>query len=557
MAGKVGMTKKIPIALAILAIIAFNVAVISRDVVAYTLCYQMLLATALFCLTFLLAKIAWQKVPDHRKRAYEGKRFFFDTVIIVSAFFFIIVGKFIRTIWLSDASVPITLFGFVATSFFAVYILWGFTKGHKRVSMLVGGALFISVMLVLYVVKSITFVSDAEVTVSGSTNTLGSLPYVAWTPAEDSIEKSGVTLYNKELAFDGLNLYASWTKPEAYLIDMHGNIIHKWSVTTKAGSEVWYKAELCQNGDLLVAVRDSTLMCLDWDSNIKWSRQLRAHHDIAVEESGMIYALARQDRLVFYSNIPVPIVDDYIAVLSPDGQLKRKIYLYDLARKHVGLSAILRIYKTDMAFFKPRLLMYMIRRRVNRAFCLAYDTCFDLLHTNSIEILDRNIDGFCKRGDWLVSIREIDLIGVIDPDTERFVWTWGPGDLDGQHGPSLLSNGNVLIFDNGPRRGFSRVLELNPLSGDIEWEYKSKLPEDFFCGHGGFCQRLPNGNTLITDTSIGRAFEVTKGGRIVWEFYNPRTSPDTLERETIYRLERIVNPEMIQDIQMRIGQAHN
>ncbi len=35
-------------------------------------------------------------------------------------------------------------------------------------------------------------------------------------------------------------------------------------------------------------------------------------------------------------------------------------------------------------------------------------------------------------------------------------------------------------------------------------------------------QRLPNGNTLITGSSGGRIFEVTRDGEIVWEFFNPR-----------------------------------
>jgi len=37
----------------------------------------------------------------------------------------------------------------------------------------------------------------------------------------------------------------------------------------------------------------------------------------------------------------------------------------------------------------------------------------------------------------------------------------------------------------------------------------------------GYAQRLPNGNTLITESSFGRFFEVTKQGEIVWEYVNP------------------------------------
>ena len=37
----------------------------------------------------------------------------------------------------------------------------------------------------------------------------------------------------------------------------------------------------------------------------------------------------------------------------------------------------------------------------------------------------------------------------------------------------------------------------------------------------GTTKRLPNGNTLITESNNGRAFEVTPAGEIVWEFFNP------------------------------------
>jgi hypothetical protein len=36
----------------------------------------------------------------------------------------------------------------------------------------------------------------------------------------------------------------------------------------------------------------------------------------------------------------------------------------------------------------------------------------------------------------------------------------------------------------------------------------------------GNAQRLPNGNTLVCESSFGRFFEVTKDGEIVWEYVN-------------------------------------
>lgn len=42
---------------------------------------------------------------------------------------------------------------------------------------------------------------------------------------------------------------------------------------------------------------------------------------------------------------------------------------------------------------------------------------------------------------------------------------------------------------------------------------------------------------LITDSQAGRAFEVTRAGEIVWDFYNPDRRQG--ERAAIYRLTRL------------------
>ena len=70
-------------------------------------------------------------------------------------------------------------------------------------------------------------------------------------------------------------------------------------------------------------------------------------------------------------------------------------------------------------------------------------------------------------------------------------------------------------------RGWSRVLEIDPLTDRIVWEYGVAESERFYSRGRGNAQRLPNGNTLITDSDNGRAFEVTHDGDLVWEFRNP------------------------------------
>ena len=65
------------------------------------------------------------------------------------------------------------------------------------------------------------------------------------------------------------------------------------------------------------------------------------------------------------------------------------------------------------------------------------------------------------------------------------------------------------------------MIEINPNSGEIDWEYKDDPPVYFYSSMISGCQRLPNGNTLICEGAKGRFFEVTARGEIVWEYINP------------------------------------
>jgi outer membrane protein assembly factor BamB len=138
----------------------------------------------------------------------------------------------------------------------------------------------------------------------------------------------------------------------------------------------------------------------------------------------------------------------------------------------------------------------------------------------------------------LFCTRHQDTIGIVDWRSKRLVWTWGQGVLSGPHDATLLSNGNILVFDNGLSRGWSRVLEVNPERNEIVWEYHARAKKDFFTASRGSNQRLPNGNTLVAESDKGRAFEVTPDGKIVWEFLNPfRNSKG--DRATIVRFYRL------------------
>lgn len=140
------------------------------------------------------------------------------------------------------------------------------------------------------------------------------------------------------------------------------------------------------------------------------------------------------------------------------------------------------------------------------------------------------------------SVSEILILSAFSiRETWSIKWSWGAENLEFPHDPSLLDNGNILLFDNGLLRGYSRVLELEPASQEIVWEYTGSPPEDFYSPIMGAAQRLPNGNTFITHSWKGRLFEVTSSGDIVWDFYNPHIFKGTHRRATIYKARRFAD----------------
>ena len=195
------------------------------------------------------------------------------------------------------------------------------------------------------------------------------------------------------------------------------------------------------------------------------------------------------------------IVDDLVTVLSPDGKIEREISLYELLGDRIPPARLDAIAKGEPWAHGVR--------------------AADVFHTNAVEVLERDLWGLPTAGDVLVCIRELDLLAVLDLDARRVEWSWGPGVLARPHSPTLVSGGGVLVFDNGKGRGYSRILEVDPRRGEVAWEYRADPPGSFFTSNQGASQPLANGNVLITESKRGHAFEVTREGRIVWEFYNP------------------------------------
>ncbi len=351
----------------------------------------------------------------------------------------------------------------------------------------------------------------------------------------------GVTRYDKSKAWKGYTLFCQthWedSGPERpiYLIDMEGNVAHKWQVQTTVQSY----CHLLPNGNLLYPTHDRSEVAkgpfgiyeLDPAGNVVWSLRCRTDHDFQVLPNG--------DLLIH------TITENFCPALGPEE--KRQPYMIEVNRR----KELLWQWRGEEHLEELRELLGAGRWRhvMGRA---TGEFAFDWAHNNTLQVIPPN--AACRKekaagqsprfapGNIVFSYRSNDVIGVIERPSGRIVWAWGPGVLDGQHKPHMLENGNILIFDNGTLRGFSRVIELNGLTERIEWEYTGEPKESFLSPYISGAQRLPNGNTLICEGAKSRLFEVTPEGQIVWDFVNPyqlETSPKNIYRCTRYSVDYV------------------
>jgi hypothetical protein len=375
------------------------------------------------------------------------------------------------------------------------------------------------------------------------------LPYLGHVENDPHREIKGVTLHNERFSSAGVNLLTSIGMGVSHLFDMEGNILHSWSPAESIGDR-WLYAEMDRDGNLIAIVIGLGLVKMDWDSDILWistpsenpylsKTGARYHHDLEMAESGDIYVLAQEWRTVDMGRrkssgmlrkrrLRDPgreIRDDSVVILSPEGIAKRGISFYDVIGDLMADDILKQIDENERELRKKGMMK-------------GYT---DIFHSNTIEEIGWDI-GIAKRGDVLFCLRNLDFIGILDAKKEELKWGWGPGILERPHHPTVLNNGHILIFDNGrPQRGYSRVVELDPVTKEIVWSYEADPRESFYTADMGASQRLPNGNTLITESGKGHVFEVREDGETVWEFWNfevGKTGKGKGKRATLYRMMR-------------------
>lgn len=343
----------------------------------------------------------------------------------------------------------------------------------------------------------------------------------------------GVTVYYPEKCFNGYTLFCPLASPIIYLIDMRGEVVHMWFIAEgKTTPHIKYvgKGHIIYASDWLTEV--------DWKGNVVWHycppggetdphggagsiawdpsyKVQTAHHDFQRLENGNTLILA-SERINEPSISDCQLMSDYFIEVTPQS---KPVWIWH-SHEHFD----------EFGFDKEA--KPLIRKEPGVHMNLAKG---DYLHTNTVEVLPdtplgRQDERF-RKGNILSSQRNTNTIYIIDKDTGKVVWHWGPGELVGQHHPNMLASGNILIYDNGgvggyPRkvRAHTRLIEVNPISEKIVWQYVheplSYYHDKFSSWYWGSVQQLPNGNTLSLDANKGRLFEITADGEIVWEYVN-------------------------------------
>lgn len=347
----------------------------------------------------------------------------------------------------------------------------------------------------------------------------------------------GIRRYDRTQCFEGYTLFSPAFGYTEYLIDMNGMVVHTWPVTKSQ------LAELRPDGHLIVdrfarkQGGDGGLDELLPDGERVWHWNGPYHHDFEVLPNNDIICLIARDeppREGFYPPElePPQMRTDVVVEIDRSGNIVWEFSFGDHIPELCDLAGL------------PQPVRY---ERLTPDGTLKPYIQPDWAHTNTIEVLpDTPLgqhDARFRAGNLLFSFRSLDIIGVIDRDREEIVWAWGLGILDGQHQPTMLPDGHILLFDNGTYRGYSAVLEMDPESGEVVWRYEDG--DSFYSPYRSGVQRLPNGNTLICESDAGRIFEVTPEKEIVWDYYSPflGQGPENQGRH-IYRATRYTEAEV-------------
>ena len=414
-----------------------------------------------------------------------------------------------------------------------------------------------------------------------------------------TVYPTGVTVYDPPRCSGGYTLFQA-PGVGALLVDMNGGEVQLWKGLQGfpnkllRGGQVFGSTALRNPRHGLQDQVD--LVQVDWDGGVLWRFDrlehvadpgeaprwmARQHHDFQREGNPVGYHVPGQDALVdrgrtvllVHENVRAPrisdhpLLDDRIVEIDWQGNVVWEWRAHEHFEE-LGFDADARAVLRRDPNVRP-----------------AGGGVGDWLHVNSLSLLGPNrwYDAGDERfhpDNLIWDAREANILAIVEKRTGNIVWRLGPrfdetaeqrrlGWIIGQHHAHLIprglpGEGNLLVFDNGGWAGYgapnpgaptgrqnalrdhSRVLEIDPVTLEIVWQYGPAeagfvVPLDasrFYSPFVSSAQRLPNGNTLVTEGSDGRIFEVTRDHQLVWEYLSPYRGTGGLALNLVYRAYR-------------------
>ena len=331
---------------------------------------------------------------------------------------------------------------------------------------------------------------------------------------------------------------------EIRLIRRDGSIVRRWPVRfgelfpnassymvdPKHPATDWnidlHGALVMPDGSVVFNFDYGGLAKLDRCGNVQWTLDHATHHSVERAERGGFWIPGR--RRTLESKFPPykpPFLEDLILHVSDDGKILSEISVPALFYSSPGVKSV------------------FTTKAENSGDSTGPD--HELVHVNKIEELPSAIadryPGF-EAGDLLLSLRDLNLVFVVDPDTWIVKW-WQVGPWIRQHDSDFSPDGRIIVFNNnafamqlleGNRSDLSlprvtNIMATDPGTHETRVIYGGRTDQEMFSVIRGKQQITPSGGLLITEFEAGRAFETDAEGRIVWEFINRYDDSDVAE----------------------------
>lgn len=363
-------------------------------------------------------------------------------------------------------------------------------------------------------------------------------------------------------AYQGYTLFGPNNGKNTYLVNMQNQVVKTWTHTKNGG----YSYYLLPDGSLM-RTANSTSSSLNgggatgvvqkcaWDGTLTWeytyaTSSYRSHHDIEPMPNGNVLIVAWETKTAAQatavgSNRGTAFWPDHIIEVQPTGSTGGNIVWEWHAYDHM-------IQDYDAG-------------KLNYGVVSEHP-----------ELLDINMGGTAPSGDWMhingisynpdldqiaISSHTLNEVYVIDHSTTSaqaathtggrygkggdILYRWGNSAnykisgtrvFDVVHCAAWVTSGlpgagHLMAYNNRQSSTTSVIVELT-LPADTPGVYKrtagaaygpaspswSYTASGFYSNHLGGIQRLPNGNTLVSESTVGYLFEVDQTGNTVWSY---------------------------------------